>query len=110
MADDDTVSAAAPRSRGPALKIWELTAKDRNEPPFHYTDAPHTVMVIAADEQSARQHAAASDPTMAPAGFMVRAGERVAVDARSPWLDEDLTTCVEADLSEPRVIALDNRA
>jgi hypothetical protein len=36
--------------------------------------------------------------------------ERVAVDPRSPWLDEDLTTCVEADLSEPRVIALDSRA
>jgi hypothetical protein len=162
QAADD--SAAADRreaddsaARRAGNKIWELAAKDRNEPPFHYTDAKHTVMVVAADERSARQHAAASDANLAPAGFMMREvkpplrapmrggtpeeraaddvkrqqeqdqaiidrraamkegdppieRERVAVDARSPWLDEDLTTCVEADLSQPRVIALDSRA
>jgi hypothetical protein len=104
-------------------RLWELRARDANEPPFHFHNVPVGVVVVAGSEKEARQHAAASGDEMAPAGFMMRQTpmpdgapepkpddpprpmERVAVEARSPWLDEGLTACEEMDLSEPRVVA-----
>jgi hypothetical protein len=120
-ADRREADDAAARRKGNHL--WELRAKDANEPPFHYHNVPVGVVVVAGSEREARQHAAASGDEMAPAGFMMRETpmpdgapapkpddpprpmERVAVEARSPWLDEGLTTCEEMDLSEPRVVA-----
>lgn len=120
-ADRREADDAAARRRG--NKLWELKPKDANEPPFHYHMVPIGVVVVAGSEKEARQHAAASGEEMAPAGFMMRpvplpegapppkpddpppAMERVPVEARSPWLDADLTTCEEMDLSEPRVVA-----
>lgn len=126
---DTAAERAAPRQAGAttprrtANKVWELKPKDVNEPPFHYLGVPPSVVVVAADEDEARRFASASGPEMAPAGFAMREvplpegapapkpddppreRERVAVEARSPWRDPELTTCAEVDLTEARVLS-----
>jgi len=87
--------------------VWVLRAKDANAEPFNFVGVPPAIVVVAADEKAARTHAASSHPAMVPAGFGIREGKRVAVEAHSPWQDADLTSCEEPDLSTPGVVARD---
>lgn len=88
------------------MKVWMLRPKDPMEPPFHFVGVPQAIAVLAAGAKAARAQAARSGPEMAPAGLMVRDGRpTVTVEERSPWLDPDLTSCEEADMTEPCVLA-----
>ncbi len=46
--------AEAAHHRGPAMKLWRLTPTDAQEPPFHFTGTPQTLVVAAEDEDRAR--------------------------------------------------------
>lgn len=88
-------------------KVWVLRAKNVNAEPFNFVGVPPAIVVVAPDEKTARTQAASSHPAMVPAGFGIRDGKRVAVEAHSPWQDADMTSCEEPDLSAPGVVARD---
>jgi hypothetical protein len=83
-ADAADVKAAAASDRvaemvaaaEPALTLWRLSAKNRDEPPFHFTGVAHTFYVAALTEAEARKHVALGTE---PHG--------------APWLDHKRTDC-----------------
>lgn len=72
----------------PALKLWRLTAKDNNEPPFHFTGVASMYVVAATTEEEARYLAAMCSEPHGPV-----------------WMADDITDCDVLAPKEPGVIA-----
>jgi hypothetical protein len=77
------------------LKLWRLSARDKNEPPFHYGDPriAHDYMVVAHSAKEARHFAH---------GHL---GNRVSfTEGKDVWLDEDKTDCVPFEMTTAGVV------
>jgi len=91
MADDKSITPAAADKAAPQpvdLKVWRLTARNRQEPPFHFAHVAHEFIVKAAHEKAARDIAASA------------AGQHSAV-----WHDAAQTDCDELPVTGPGLVA-----
>ena len=74
----------------PALTLYRLTPKDRQEPPFHFAGVAQLFIVAALSERQARMFAADGDALGAGA-----------------WLNDAKTDCVEFAPTEAGIVARD---
>lgn len=95
QAEADVKSIDPPMPRGAGvkpvqwpMKLWRLAAKDKDEPPFHFTGVARMYVVAAPTEEEARYLAALCSEPHGPV-----------------WMDDDMTDCVALAPKEPGVIA-----
>jgi len=76
-----------------AMKLWMLTPKDPQEPPFHFSGVPAVVMVVADNEAQARHMAAEWNV------------QSVMGQDGSAWENDAMSDCVPFQPREAGVVA-----